>query len=557
MKDAMKDASVSSPITLPRALFMLSWMTLMSGVRANTNGMTWGTVNDPSIPPGVSLAACHGAPALTGPEVRDGACNAYVGDTACTTKLPVLCFQQEGISQPAGITPNFYQGWSGGRVNLTPPIAGFSLRSRAMADGLCQLNFGPNAQMAEFHNGGGGWGFYANGTLGNNSRYWVAINDQPANCWDNLPLTTSTVTDTPTLSPTDSTKSITPSSESSITPSSTLTSEISPSPTSTPSATPTSTVSPLSTQPPTSIPVAQVAEANAGKGLTWGVVKNAKTPDDITLVSCHGEPRSNSPAQDGACDAYLGDTSCNEELPVLCVEKDGSVQPAGLTDVGFYKGWVKGKLGLTPAIAGIQLTKATGDALCAKTFGNNAHMGEFHEGGGGWGFYGKGQIDSNSRFWVAINDQHANCWNSVRSTQQPVKAITSPSPTLNVINVSPSSVAPVDSRVTDVSPGNDGALTKPDADKQPININVSQTNEASPKDSGIKLDSAPGISIMAASTVAAALAAAYVTKRIYTQPSSPPAQQNTSDQVNIQMPALDAKPYRHLPQFSVNRGRAI
>jgi hypothetical protein len=34
--------------------------------------------------------------------------------------------------------------------------------------------------MAEFHDGGGGWGYWAAGDIG---RMWVAINDQPANPW--------------------------------------------------------------------------------------------------------------------------------------------------------------------------------------------------------------------------------------------------------------------------------------------------------------------------------------------------------------------------------------
>jgi hypothetical protein len=38
-------------------------------------------------------------------------------------------------------------------------------------------------------------------------------------------------------------------------------------------------------------------------------------------------------------------------------------------------------------------------------------MAEFHDGWG-WGFWAKGNIESDQRFWVYINDQQANCWNS-------------------------------------------------------------------------------------------------------------------------------------------------
>jgi pimeloyl-ACP methyl ester carboxylesterase len=38
--------------------------------------------------------------------------------------------------------------------------------------------------MAEFHDGGGGWGWYAQGSVSTTGRFWVAINDQPANPWN-------------------------------------------------------------------------------------------------------------------------------------------------------------------------------------------------------------------------------------------------------------------------------------------------------------------------------------------------------------------------------------
>jgi hypothetical protein len=38
-------------------------------------------------------------------------------------------------------------------------------------------------------------------------------------------------------------------------------------------------------------------------------------------------------------------------------------------------------------------------------------MGEFHDGNGGWTWWGRGSINSTTRFWVAINDQPANPWN--------------------------------------------------------------------------------------------------------------------------------------------------
>jgi len=39
-------------------------------------------------------------------------------------------------------------------------------------------------------------------------------------------------------------------------------------------------------------------------------------------------------------------------------------------------------------------------------------MAEFHDGKGGWGFVAHGHINTTSRFWVRINDQPGNCWDS-------------------------------------------------------------------------------------------------------------------------------------------------
>ena len=71
---------------------------------------------------------------------------------------------------------------------------------------------------------------------------------------------------------------------------------------------------------------------------------------------------------------------------------------------------------------------------CKNTFGDsftvaNHHMGRYVPGmsnttyfydswpssgtfGGGWGARGYGNLPSNTRFWVYIFDQAANCWNA-------------------------------------------------------------------------------------------------------------------------------------------------
>jgi len=122
----------------------------------------------------------------------DGQSNVYAGDTPSTAARPILCLLVDGSAVPAGITPDFYNGWARGQVRLSPAVFGSQLTSRGVADGICATNFGPAWRMAEFHDGrygpslaqSGGWSFWAFGTIPTGTRFWTAINDQPANPWN-------------------------------------------------------------------------------------------------------------------------------------------------------------------------------------------------------------------------------------------------------------------------------------------------------------------------------------------------------------------------------------
>lgn len=142
-----------------------------------------------------------------------------------------------------------------------------------------------------------------------------------------------------------------------------------------------------------------VAEACECKGMTW--TWRSRTVD-VDLVG-----------NDGTTNAYQGDTSCWASLPVLCLYKAGLAKPSYITAVDYYRGWSGGYLALTRSYPGTSLTsRAAADNLCAATFGSGWVMGEHHDGGGGWGWYAYGAVSTSSRFWVAINDQPANPWNS-------------------------------------------------------------------------------------------------------------------------------------------------
>jgi hypothetical protein len=123
---------------------------------------------------------------------------------------------------------------------------------------------------------------------------------------------------------------------------------------------------------------------------------------------------------DGQTNAYSGDTTIDQFLPILCVLADGRTAPGGFS-FDYYNGWARGAVRATAAVQGTVLTsQAQGDSICATTFGAGWRMAEFHDGRygldfswtGGWSWWAEGNLVSGSRFWMAINDQPANPWNS-------------------------------------------------------------------------------------------------------------------------------------------------
>ncbi|MFE4588681.1 RICIN domain-containing protein [Streptomyces laurentii] len=148
-------------------IYRSTFEALFGGV-ATHNGMTWATLEqraDNVVHVGYDTNS-----------------NPYSGDTPASAVLPVLCLRQDGRPAPAGVPTGGYDSWAGGEVRATIPTPGTQLSSRSAADQLCASYFGAGFRMAEFHDGQG-WSLWANGTLPANTRFWTAINDQPANPW--------------------------------------------------------------------------------------------------------------------------------------------------------------------------------------------------------------------------------------------------------------------------------------------------------------------------------------------------------------------------------------
>ncbi|MGB0386413.1 MAG: choice-of-anchor Q domain-containing protein, partial [Ardenticatenaceae bacterium] len=138
------------------------------------DGMTWHKRSH--IPQfGVDLVGCNANDGF-------GECDGYNGDTVCSTPLPILCLKKEGLANP-GLNAGFYNGWTGGRIGLTWPIAGNQLTGIQDATLLCEHFVGPGYTIGEHHDGGGGWNWYAYGNVDDSTSFWTYINNQDANCW--------------------------------------------------------------------------------------------------------------------------------------------------------------------------------------------------------------------------------------------------------------------------------------------------------------------------------------------------------------------------------------
>lgn len=172
---------------------LLAWSAVMPTVKLaveapapvpGKKGMTWGVSEPPVRQSGIVLVSCHGQPRIGG-----ASCDAYQGDTACSAALPVLCVADDRWPLPPALkgATNLHRGWAHGRVALSQPVRGDALTSSSQADAQCVAEFGAGWRMAEHHDGGGSWSYYAAGSLGTATRFWVAIDDATGNCWSSTP----------------------------------------------------------------------------------------------------------------------------------------------------------------------------------------------------------------------------------------------------------------------------------------------------------------------------------------------------------------------------------
>ena len=138
------------------------------------------------------------------------------------------------------------------------------------------------------------------------------------------------------------------------------------------------------------------------RGMTWVVHEQS---GGITRV---GSDRKTNP--------YRGDTPCNGSLPLLCLQRTNAAPPPNAWD-----SWAYGSVKATTPVRGQEInTRQRADQICAEAYGAGWRMAEFHDaqmGSGigrisGYDFWAHGNLPIGVRFWVAINDQAANPWNT-------------------------------------------------------------------------------------------------------------------------------------------------
>lgn len=304
--------------------------------------------------------------------------NPYRGDTQCSEHLPMLCFKQTGHGSP---DPNYRAMWGYGEIKATNYIMGSALTSRADADGMCAYQFGEGWRMAEFHEAnmgkatgpGSGWEFAGHGMLPLGKRFWVAINDQPANPWNSVQDRSVTYygtskmvmerRDNPAIAGGDR--------------------------------------------------MLEWEGRSAGrqwvKGMTWTVLRQH---DGLVRVGA-----------DASTNPYVGDRSGSEVFPILCVRVTGEAAPASNAAYGsdFANGWSGAEVKTTYPVSGKDIAndRMAGTNLCRSLYGEAWRMASFHDGSlgthgtDGWHIWARGNLQTGTRFWVAIHDQGANPWDAV------------------------------------------------------------------------------------------------------------------------------------------------
>ncbi len=131
-------------------------------------GMTWG-VAAPTVGEPLVTVGCGAGVVEPMTRLHTNQCNPYQGDTLCSQRLPALCVLASGKEIR--------------EIKTTIPVPGEQFATRKDADTMCAA-LGPAWRIVTHHDGP--WKMTATASQPlPASRFWVAIDDQPGNCWKN------------------------------------------------------------------------------------------------------------------------------------------------------------------------------------------------------------------------------------------------------------------------------------------------------------------------------------------------------------------------------------
>ncbi|MFK3979516.1 S8 family peptidase [Micromonospora sp. NPDC050397] len=150
-------------------------------------------------------------------------------------------------------------------------------------------------------------------------------------------------------------------------------------------------------------------------GMTWSV--RQQRGDNVVWVG-----------HDGQSDAYQGDTPASTTLPALCIRPRPMAEapvPTGVVP-DQHAGWSFASVALSTPVPGTRLLSPhVANLVCQYQFGAGWRMAEFHDGRhpvsrfgqvgwlpSGWSLWANGTLPTDTRFWVRIDDQAANPWES-------------------------------------------------------------------------------------------------------------------------------------------------
>ena len=118
-------------------------------------------------------------------------CNPFIGDTPCSTPLPLACYRDTGTAVPtlAANLPQFFREsidtfWSGGDIEFTDAIRGDKFATLSDANAYCANSFGPKWRVLDYHDGGVRGVASRRSQTNLSPRVWIDIKDQPkGTCW--------------------------------------------------------------------------------------------------------------------------------------------------------------------------------------------------------------------------------------------------------------------------------------------------------------------------------------------------------------------------------------